>query len=234
MNAPNKGIRYNVKKPRLSLTPPIAQIEAAKVLTFGATKYSPWNWRKGLSFMEIVDSLERHLAAWKMGEDTDADSKLTHVGHIVCNAMFLAEMALTRPDLDDRPVAEYAAIRAALASRCGMPQNAAEEPADAAECARPTMTAVVDFPPPDDDAPTEDIIMPQELLADDPAPTPPAPRAPLSLPSAHVRRGEHGVGYCLRCGQAGQYDQSFISAHNPCFDRSEELQWRAGSKEAQE
>ena len=36
------------------------------------------------------------------GEDNDGESKLSHVGHILCNAMFLSYMFLFRKDMDDR------------------------------------------------------------------------------------------------------------------------------------
>jgi len=36
------------------------------------------------------------------GEDNDPESKLSHVGHILCNAMFLSYMSIFRKDLDDR------------------------------------------------------------------------------------------------------------------------------------
>lgn len=36
------------------------------------------------------------------GENNDKESKLAHVGHILCNAMFLSYMFLFRKDLDDR------------------------------------------------------------------------------------------------------------------------------------
>lgn len=89
------GYRSNSGKLRLSLISPWAQEGLARVLTFGAQKYAAHNWAKGLSFSETIDSLERHLAALKRGEDIDPESKLPHVDHIQCNAMFLSHyMAL--------------------------------------------------------------------------------------------------------------------------------------------
>lgn len=67
------------------------------------------NWKKGLKYSEISESMQRHLNAFMQGEDDDPESKLLHVGHILCNAMFLSYMVLFRPDLDDRykEVVEY-------------------------------------------------------------------------------------------------------------------------------
>jgi hypothetical protein len=73
-----------------------------EVLMFGAEKYDDHNWKKGLEWVGITESLQRHLNAFIDGEDDDPESKLTHVGHILCNAMFLSYMFLFRKDLDNR------------------------------------------------------------------------------------------------------------------------------------
>tara|TARA_B110000285_G_C14809135_1_gene461130 strand:- start:423 stop:689 length:267 start_codon:yes stop_codon:yes gene_type:complete len=73
-----------------------------KVLMFGAEKYDDHNWKKGLKFTEVMESMQRHMNAFADGENDDKESKLTHVGHILCNAMFLSYMYLFRKDMDDR------------------------------------------------------------------------------------------------------------------------------------
>lgn len=89
------GVRFNASKPRLSLVSPWAQEGLARVLTFGAQKYAAYNWAKGLSYSETIDSMERHIVALKRGEDIDPESGLPHIDHIQCNAMFLSHfMAL--------------------------------------------------------------------------------------------------------------------------------------------
>ncbi len=50
--------------------------------------------------------MQRHMNAFIEGEDDDPDSKLNHVGHILCNAMFLSYMFLFKKDMDDRHVDE--------------------------------------------------------------------------------------------------------------------------------
>ena len=102
-----KGLRYNDGKPCMSLLPPLALEEVAKVLTYGKQKYAAWNWLKGLDHMSIVDSMERHLSAWKKGEDIDSESGLLHASHMATNAVMLIEMILLRPDLNDRPTEFY-------------------------------------------------------------------------------------------------------------------------------
>lgn len=57
-------------------------------MEFGAQKYAPDNWKKGLDKKEILESTMRHLAALMDGEDKDKESGISHMGHIQCNAMF--------------------------------------------------------------------------------------------------------------------------------------------------
>jgi len=96
------GDRSNEGKLKWSLVSWKALAPMVKVLMFGATKYSAWNWTKGLKYTEICESLLRHTHAFLEGEDDDPESKLEHVGHILCNAMFLSYMFLFKKDMDDR------------------------------------------------------------------------------------------------------------------------------------
>ena len=96
------GDRKNDGKLKWSLVSMTALEPMVKVLMFGAEKQSSHNWRKGLKYSEISESLQRHLNAFMEGEDNDPESKLSHVGHILCNAMFLSYMSIFRKDLDDR------------------------------------------------------------------------------------------------------------------------------------
>ena len=97
-----QGLRYNKNKPKWSLVPQSALLPMVEVLEFGAKKYEAHNWMKGLSVNEICESMKRHLDAFMEGENNDPESLLSHIGHIQCNALFLAWMVENRPDLDDR------------------------------------------------------------------------------------------------------------------------------------
>lgn len=97
------GIRENVGKTPYHLISPHAMKLLADVLGYGAGKYAPHNWVKGLKWEEgVVGSLERHLSAWKTGEENDPETGLPHAAHILCNAMFLAHFVATGTGTDDR------------------------------------------------------------------------------------------------------------------------------------
>lgn len=96
------GERKNNGKLKWSLVSWKALEPMVEVLMFGATKYAPWNWAKGLKYTEISESLQRHLNSFMEGEDNDPESKLSHIGHIMCNALFLSYMHIFRKDMDDR------------------------------------------------------------------------------------------------------------------------------------
>ena len=100
----NLADRFNNGKLRWSLISWEALKPMVQVLMFGAEKYEPNNWKKGLKYSTISESLQRHLYSFMEGEDNDPESKLSHLGHILCNAMFLSWMFIFRKDLDDRDI----------------------------------------------------------------------------------------------------------------------------------
>jgi hypothetical protein len=99
----NTGLRYNTGKLRYDLLPPDAIEELVKVYTMGSLKYAARNWEKGLSYMDTVACLKRHLAKFEMNEDKDAESKLHHTAHVVWNALALLTFQLRGIGNDDRP-----------------------------------------------------------------------------------------------------------------------------------
>ena len=83
-----KGTRYNEGKLKCGLVHYESLEPMIKVLEFGANKYGIGNWQKGLDKREILESLQRHLAALMDGEEFDSETGISHMGHIQCNAMF--------------------------------------------------------------------------------------------------------------------------------------------------
>lgn len=82
--------RYNSGKLQWSLVDFKSLEPLVRVLEYGAMKYAPHNYKKGLPITETCESLLRHTIAFLEGEDKDPESGLDHVGHIMANAMFLA------------------------------------------------------------------------------------------------------------------------------------------------
>jgi hypothetical protein len=97
-----KGTRHNQGKLKWSLVPQSALAPMVRVLEFGAEKYAPFNWQKGLSITEICESMKRHLDAFMEGEDIDPESGISHIGHLQCNTLFLSWMMEHKPEFDDR------------------------------------------------------------------------------------------------------------------------------------
>lgn len=95
-------------KLRLDLVSPQFVAEVAKVLGFGAKKYAPNNWMRGMDWGHNIGSVERHIAAFKSGEAVDPESGLPHLSHAACGIMFLlwwahGPNAALYADKDDRP-----------------------------------------------------------------------------------------------------------------------------------
>jgi uncharacterized HAD superfamily protein len=60
------------------------------------------NWRLGMAWTTVIDSLERHLLAFKNGEDFDEESGKYHIDHLLTNAAFLKTYYRIYPQGDDR------------------------------------------------------------------------------------------------------------------------------------
>lgn len=127
-----KARRYNQGKIRYELIPQNALKELAKVYTYGAHKYSLYkdsndniikgsdipieniheyvliddganNWKKGLPWMSMLGSIERHIQAFKNGEDVDKDLNTLHLANAAWGLMGLLEYYRIYPQGDDRP-----------------------------------------------------------------------------------------------------------------------------------
>jgi hypothetical protein len=104
MNTQPTGVKHDQEKPPLALLPGAALAEVAKVLGFGAAKYAPHNWRKGIVHSRLLSATLRHLAALADGERLDPETNLPHAAHAACELLFLLQFhAEGRDDLDDLP-----------------------------------------------------------------------------------------------------------------------------------
>jgi hypothetical protein len=86
------GRKFDGNKLEYGLLPPLALEETVKVLTFGAQKYERDNWQVVPdSKRRYFDALQRHVWAWKQGEQMDTESGIHHLAHAMCCLMFLYE-----------------------------------------------------------------------------------------------------------------------------------------------
>lgn len=85
----SEAARFNVGKLRWSLLEYSSLESLVRVLEFGAQKYDDENWKKGMKFTQVFNSLMRHLISWRKGEDVDSESGENHLSHVMANAMFL-------------------------------------------------------------------------------------------------------------------------------------------------
>lgn len=84
----DKADRFNAGKRKWSLVHFKSLEPLVLALEYGANKYSPDNWKKGLDKREIIDSTIRHLTAMADGEMIDEESGNKHLGHAMANLMF--------------------------------------------------------------------------------------------------------------------------------------------------
>ena len=91
-NSVSEGRKFDGGKLEYGLLPPLALEETVKVLTFGAQKYERNNWQKVPdSKRRYFDAMERHVWAWRKGEQLDPESGIHHLAHAMCCLMFLYE-----------------------------------------------------------------------------------------------------------------------------------------------
>ena len=82
-------MKFDIGKPRYSLIPPVATRALASVLTYGAKKYKPNNWKSVDDVDRYWDALYRHLQSAREGELLDQESNLPHLWHALTNLVFI-------------------------------------------------------------------------------------------------------------------------------------------------
>ena len=97
-----EAVKHDQGKVPYDLLPTSALHGVAEVLGFGAKKYAPNNWRKGMGWSRLVGAALRHLTAWNDGEDKDPESNLSHLKHAACCIAFLIEYEEKKLGKDDR------------------------------------------------------------------------------------------------------------------------------------
>lgn len=107
-----EGRKDDTGKARIELIAPELIFALAQVLTFGAMKYAPRNWEKGMSWGRVFGALMRHLWAWWGGKgpttksflfgDLDDETEFSHLWHAACCIMFLLAYEERGVGTDDR------------------------------------------------------------------------------------------------------------------------------------
>jgi hypothetical protein len=97
-----KFVKDDNAKTRYDLLPPELLEETARVLTFGAQKYSAHNWAQGASWSRYFSAMMRHMWAWWRGEDNDPETGFSHLAHAACCLSFLIAYQRRGLGEDDR------------------------------------------------------------------------------------------------------------------------------------
>lgn len=107
---PNDGKFSNPKdsigdtKVPLWLLSPIAKAHWALGQYAGMLKYGAWNWRKaGVRSSVYLSAIERHLEAYKSGEELDPVDGSHHLGNIMACCAILLDSKAANMLTDDRP-----------------------------------------------------------------------------------------------------------------------------------
>ena len=83
-----------------NLFPADVMKEIVKVLTFGAGKYTPNNWKQVVTAepSRYKNALMRHYEAYRLGEKCDPETKLHHLAHMLCCGIFLLWYELNKEE----------------------------------------------------------------------------------------------------------------------------------------
>ena len=84
------GVKFDQDKPQWTLVPFKAFDHVVEVLTIGARKYAPDNWKKVPNARQrYIDAAFRHMSAYAGGEKLDAETGKNHLAHAMCCLLFL-------------------------------------------------------------------------------------------------------------------------------------------------
>ena len=99
-----EATKKDIGKTQMHLLPPKALEGIAKIMTYGAGKYNPYNYKlgKGLNWDRLYSACMRHLNAWNDGEDRDPESGESHLFHAGCCIMMLIDLQESKIGKDTR------------------------------------------------------------------------------------------------------------------------------------
>jgi hypothetical protein len=95
----DRGLKLDDGKLRYDLLDDNAEAEKVAVLSYGAVKYEPHNWKH---LQDAVDryysAFRRHTVARRSGEVLDPETRLHHLAHAACCLDFLLGIELATPE----------------------------------------------------------------------------------------------------------------------------------------
>jgi len=102
----NEFKKFDSGKAQWHLMPEESLAEILKVLEVGAAKYDAMNWiekHQDVKWTRYLNALERHLKAFKLGQDFDQETGLDELAHMGANVLFLLTYRMRKLGIDDRP-----------------------------------------------------------------------------------------------------------------------------------
>ncbi len=103
---------------------------AAVGLNYGAEKYTPHNFEKGLHMSDLLNSIDRHNRALMAGECYDEDSNLPHLALLASSVAMLCHNVLSgavvndiTPRLDNHSVAGISTSAQNMLQECFVPST---------------------------------------------------------------------------------------------------------------
>lgn len=100
----NLKTRAALGKPTTFAIPPVSVLALGAAMEDGARKYGVFNWRgTGVTASVFFNAMERHLLAWRNGEDFAPDSGIHHLAHLMASAAILLDAEACGVYNDDRP-----------------------------------------------------------------------------------------------------------------------------------
>lgn len=123
-NIEGQGKKYDGDKSRPELISPFGLDVLSRILAKGARKYSSRNWELGFDWTRSIGALLRHTFLYMKGYTHDIDQDCadckegtldsmnwkckkhtgeSHMGCVMCNAMFLVHFEHNKPEMNDIP-----------------------------------------------------------------------------------------------------------------------------------
>ncbi len=97
-------LKFDAGKPALHFLLNESTNEIGKALTYGAEKYSAYNYKQngGLAQSQLMSAALRHMNQYWCGEDLDKESRVHHLACASANMVMLLDMIKNNTGRDDR------------------------------------------------------------------------------------------------------------------------------------